>query len=512
MLVPLLYLGLRAVEADLSYSVGLLFRPRTLHLLGNTLWLAAGVWAVATLIATPLAYLTTRTSLARIRFVGLVGVLPLALPAYVLAYAFRAVGGSAGPLSALTGTIYAPISGYAGAVLALGIYTFPYLYLNLRSALLGMDASLEETARSLGLGRSATFWRVVVPQLRPAWLAGSLLVLLHVLGDFGVVSLMRFETFSYALYVQYSSAYDRTYAAWLALMLLGMTSGVLWAEARMLGRMAWYRAGRSAGRPLPMVDLGLWTPLAWLFVGMVVVGTLLLPLATIVYWLVQAKAQVSGFGLAIAHSLQVAAPSAVLAAALTLPIAHLVVRSPSRISRLLERGAYLGYATPPLAFGLAWIFFSLRAFPVAYQTIGLLIVVYALHYVAEGLGPVRTALQQASPRLEEAARSLGKTAWGAFRSVTLPLLRRGLATSAAFVFLAAMKELPLAFLLAPPGFRPLALRVWGFAHEAMFGQAAPYALAIVAVSAVFVGMLIMRQQVFRVPDQGRKAGRTGRTL
>jgi iron(III) transport system permease protein len=169
------------------------------------------------------------------------------------------------------------------------------------------------------------------------------------------------------------------------------------------------------------------------------------------------------------------------------------VRYPSRISKLFERLAWLGYSIPPLALALAFVFFSLSATPWLYQTLIILIFAYAVHFLAEALGPIRSALLQAPPRLEEAARSLGASQWTAFRKITLPLLQSGMIAGASFVFLSCMKELPMAFILSPIGFETLAVNVWSYTNEAMFAYAAPYALTILAFSSVFVGVLFSRE-------------------
>jgi iron(III) transport system permease protein len=216
---------------------------------------------------------------------------------------------------------------------------------------------------------------------------------------------------------------------------------------------------------------------------------------TVGYWMgANPSLPWADLGQALWGSVSASAPAALLAGALALPLAYLSVRRPSRGTKTLERVAYFGYATPPLAFALALVFFTLRTVPPLYQTLALLIIAYALHFLAEAIGPIRTALYQAPPRLEEAARSLGRTPLQAFFAATFPLLRKGLLVSVALVFLSAMKELPLTFLLSPVGFDALALTVWSYANEALFAGAAPFALAIMAVSAAFVGLLLIREK------------------
>ena len=495
--IPLVYLLIRAFQADPDELARLVLRMRNLELLWNTLTLTVGVLGGTAMLAFPLAWLTTRTDLPGRRWLTWLGVLPLAIPGYLMAYALLGATGSQGVLSEIIGVAPDRLSGYTGAWVALSLGTFPYLFLNLRTTLLDLDPALEESAQALGYPRWRIFWEVVLPQLRPAFLAGGLLVGLHVIGDFGVVSLMRFETFSYALYLQYTASYDRIYAAWLAIMLLILTIAILFLEARLLKGLLYHRTGTGARRQAAAVRLGPWRLPSYLFVGSVGLASVVLPVATIAYWMstaTQVGVPWSGLGSALWDSVSASAPAAVLAAMLALPVAYLGVRLPSRITSGLERIAYLGYATPPLAFALALIVFSLQIMPFAYQTLGLLIVAYALHFMAEAIGPIRSSLYQAPPNLEEAARSLGRTPLQAFVSVTLPLLKNGIVVSIAFVFLSAMKELPITFLISPMGFNTLAVRVWGYANEAMLATAAPYALAIMIFSGAFVGLLLVREK------------------
>ena len=196
---------------------------------------------------------------------------------------------------------------------------------------------------------------------------------------------------------------------------------------------------------------------------------------------------------ALWNSASASALAAGLAGTLAVPVAYLSIRHAARWSRTIERIAYFGYATPPLAVALAFVVFSLNAVPGLYHTLALLVFAYALHFLAEAIGPLRTALYQAPANLEEAARLLGLRPLPAFARVVLPLLRRGAIVGVAFVFLSAMKELPLTFLLSPTGFRTLALGVWMNTNEALFSRAAPYALGIILFSSAFVGLLLVQE-------------------
>lgn len=496
--LPLVYLLVRAFEAEGADLVEIVFRLKNLRLLGNTALLVVSVVAVDTLLAVPLAWLTSRTSLKGRRFFTLLGVLPLAIPSYVMAYVLLSLGGDYGAFVHLFGTSIPRLGGYWGALIALSLYTFPYLFLNLRAALFSVDPALEESARSLGCRPWGVFYRVVIPQLRPAFTAGGLLVGLHVLGDFGVVSLMRYETFSYALYVQYDAAFDRVYAAWLALILLILAGGLLYTEARLLRGLRLDRAGGSVSHKGSDIQplLGIWRGVAYLFLAILAFISVVVPIVTVSLWMVKGMdiSLMKDLFKALLSSLLASAPAAVLSACFALPLAYMGVRYPSPFSRLMERVAYIGYATPPLAFALSLIFFVRGAISGLYQTIWVLIYAYTLHFLAEAIGPVRSALYHASPRLEEAARGLGYSALTAFFKATFPLLVRGVTVSVALVFLAVMKELPITFLLAPPGYETLATNVWSYTSEAMFAEAAPYALTLLLFSALFVWVLLIQER------------------
>ncbi|MDR7568808.1 MAG: iron ABC transporter permease [Armatimonadota bacterium] len=487
--VPLVYLLLRALEADPSTLREVVLSSRNALLLRNTLLLAGGTVVGTALLAFLLALLDVRSDLPPL-LTGLVGTLPLAIPEYVGAYAFLAATGPGGTLETLLGIRVPRPGGYWGAVLVLSLFLYPYAFLNLRTALRGVDPSLEESARSLGYGPWAAFARAVLPQLKPALSAGGLLVGIHALADFASVGLLRYETFSYAIYLQYSAAFERTYAAWLALLLIGLVAGMLWTEARVVRGVRVARTGVGAQRVFRRATLGPWRWAAYGYVLALGFTSIGVPVVVLAHWMLRGPGGEAGMAGALAGTLRLAVPTALSAVVLALPIAYWSVRYPSPASAAAERVAYFGYATPPLAFALAVIFFTLRTTPALYQTLPLLIGAASLHFLSEAIGPIRAGLYQAPPHLEEAARSLGYDPVSAFLRVTFPLLRTGLLAGFALVFLSVAKDLALTTLLSPPGYTTLAVRVWGYASDAMFERAAPHGLAMIGLGVAAVGVLI----------------------
>lgn len=491
MLLPMVYLVARAFEADAATLGEVVFRARNLRLLLNTLALTACVLAATTAIALPLAWLVTRSDLGFRRLHSVLGVLPLAVPGYVMAYALIGLSGYYGFANQLFGLRLPRPEGLWGAAIALSLYTFPYLFLNLRAALLGLDPSLEESARCLGRSPWATFRTVTLPHLVPALLAGWLVIGLYVLGDFGVIALMRYEVFSYAIFTQYSAAFDRVYAAWLSLMLMAVTLSFILIEAR-LRRGRYTRTGKGTVRPPSPVALGRFRPVAWLFLALVYCASLGLPLIVLAYWMAQsgATADLAEVVRAFERTALTAAPAALLATSLALPVVYLTVRFPSPAASVIDRLVYVGYAVPPLAFALSMVFFALRAAPFLYQTLTLLIFAYAMTFLALAMGPLRSRMLQIGPKLEEVSRSLGHGPVRSFALVTLPLLRRPMLAAGLLVFISVVKELPITFLLSPTGHTTLSMAVFSRTSEGMMAEAAPYALMIVVFSSFFVGLIL----------------------
>jgi len=501
MVLPLAYLVLRTLGAG-SEAWEILFRVRTLEILLRSVLLMLAVTGASVAISVPLAWLTVRTDMPWRRLWTVLTILPLVIPSYVGGLVVVAALGPRGMLqqflSGPFGVERLPeIYGFPGAMLTLTLLSYPYILLSVRGALWGLDPALEDTSRSLGNGPWATFRRVTLPQLRPAIAAGALLVALYTLSDFGAVSLLRYETFTWAIYLQYEAAFDRTLAAALSLVLVAVALSLLVAEARSRGRSRYYRATVGTARPASVVPLGRWRWPAFAFCGAIVFFALVVPMSVLGYWLVRGMLAGEPLQLvwgAALNSVYVSALATVAAVLAALPVAFLVVRHPGWFSTLMERITYMGFALPALVVALALVFFGANYATPLYQTLALLIFAYVVLFLPTALGAIKTSLLQVNPRLEEAARSLGRTSFQAFGTVTLPLVRSGILAGAALLFLVCMKELPATLILGPIGFSTLATSVWSATSGAFFAQAAAPALLLILVTSLPMAFIVLRER------------------
>ena len=482
MLLPLSHLVMRASEAEDPW--GLVTTGRAWQAMGRTLVLAAIVTAAATVLGVAMAWVLERTDVPGRNWLGVLAAVPLVVPTYVLAVAFKDAFGPSPLLVELPGAV-----GLRGAWLALALATYPYVLLIVRASLATVDPALEEAARSLGDSERRVFARVVAPMLRPAVGAGGLLVFLYTLSDFGAVAILRYETLTVAIFSEYRSSFDRSRPAVLGVLLIALTLLALAAERRVRGRTPAARAVAGT-RPAHRRALGRWRwPVAGAVAAVPVLGAGV-PIGVLLY-----RASLgSGSGertsilwKALSTSGALSLTAAAVAVLLAIPVGVLVVRFRSKASTAIEGAAMAGYALPGLVVALALVFFAARYVPVVYQTPTLVVIAYVIRFYPEALGAARASIANVDPALEEVARTLGDTPGRALRRVTVPLVRGGLGAGGGLVFLTAMKELPATLLLRPAGVDTLATRVWTGAAEGFYRQAAPAALLLVLVSALALG-------------------------
>jgi iron(III) transport system permease protein len=476
---PLAYLVVRGL-AERGTVRAVWASEDTLGPLARSLTLGVAVAAAAAALGTTLAWLVARTDLPGRRVARLLLPLPLVMPSFIAAFALLAAfapGGLLAGLLAPLGVQRLPaFEGFWGALYVLTLFTYPYVYLPVAARLGQLPASLEESARLLGRGPAGAFRTVVLPQAAPAVWAGTLLVFLYTISDFGAVQLMRYQTLTSSIYA--SRVFDRTGALAQSLLLGLLAVAVVAAERSVTRGQRGARLERRGSRPL-RVPLGRWKAPAAALVAGVVGLALLAPVGVLGFWAVRgalagstrAGALVGDLGglAGPARNTAVLATVAALAALLAvLPVAYLTTRHASRLAGGANAVIVGGFALPGL-------------------------VAYVVHFGSQALRAAQVAVAAVPARLDDAARTLGAGRVRRLRTVELPLALPGLLAGGGLVLLSTMKELPATLLLAPPGFETLATKIWNATEDAFLADASLAALLLLLLSGVLTWLLVVRR-------------------
>lgn len=484
-LIPGFYLVLRAGDAGRSELLRILTESRVGELLANSLALVAAVTALACVVGVGLAFLVERTDLAGRRLWRAALALPLAVPSYVAAYAW-------------VSTVRA--QGFWWAVLILGLGTYPYVFLSVSAALRRANQNADDVGRTLGLTGWQVFRRVTFPHLRPSMAAGALLVATYALSDFGAVSLLRYDSFTRAIFMSYRASFDRTTAAVLALVLMACTLAITWAEIRMRGRAG--TSDATVHRDQQRVHLRGWATPATLTAGLVLVLSLGYPLAVVAGWsFVGRSAGIDWPDLASAawSTVWICTVAAAVIVLVCLPVGWLTGRSRSRASAWTQHSLYVAHALPGLVVALALVFFSVRFLEPWYQRVPVLILAYLVLFAPLAVGSIRSAVLQSSPALEDVSSTLGLAPVATFLRVTMPLAAPGVLSGFVLVLLTAMKELPATLLLKPTGVDTLATRLWMHTDNLSYAAAAPYGVALVLTAILATLALTLTERGRRTP-------------
>lgn len=465
-LAPLAVLAFLAAHAELTLGAS------NAAIIANSVLLTGLTVLGAVALGVPLAVATTYANLPGRRLWLALLAAPLAMPSYLGAFAYFAAFGSGGTLDTLTGLPTPNLHGLVGATVVMTLYTYPFVLLTTRAALRHLDPAMLDAARTLGLPPVRALLRVVLPRARNGIAAGALLVALYTLSDFGTPAILRLDTFTRMIFVEYN-AFGLDRAALLSLQLLALVAVVLWLESRF---------GAERERPTRTARLNLGH--AWRAVTMVAAIVLMLAALGLPLLVFGTYLWLEGPGeFELVHAWQSAYAAGLAAAAaviVALPVAY--AAGLGRGGRLLERLAHLGFGVPGIVMATALVFVGLRIGPL-YQTLALLVVGYVLRFLPLAVGSLRTRLARIEHHQIAAARSLGARPSEAFRRITLPLALPGIVAGAALVFLEAMRELPATLLLQPTGFETLATYLWRVYEAGYLGRGAIPALLLVLISA-----------------------------
>jgi iron(III) transport system permease protein len=484
----------------------------------NTLALVALVGIGVAFGGTAAGWLVARRRFPGSRFLEWSLLLPLAMPSYVMAYAYTDFLDYAGPVQTALRTAFhwsrgdywfPDIRSLPGAATMFVFALYPYVYLLARTAFVERPPVLIEAARTLGLNRRQAFWRVELPLARPAIAGGVALALMETLADYGTVAYFAVDTFTTGIYRAWFSLGDRVAAAQLATALLVFVVAAVMLERASRGAMRTHGGARSRrvaqAAEIRLTGVRAWTATALcvipLLTGFVVPLALLLRLA-----LGESELELTArfFGWAW-NSLRVSGTAAVLAVVLATLVAYAVRLAPGFVTRAGSRVLTLGYAVPgtvlavgvllPLGAVDAWTVEAAHRTGVGHPgllltgTVFALVYAYLVRYFAVAWNGIEPGFARVTPAMDDAARSLGVGAWRTLVRVHAPLLGRSGAAALLLVFVDVMKELPATLVLRPFNFDTLATQTYLLAKDERLAEASLPSLAIVAVGLVPITVL-----------------------
>lgn len=484
------------------------------ELITNSLLLALAVGTGVIIVGTVCAWLTANHEFpGRATFEWLL-ILPLAMPAYVMAYTYTDVLQFAGPLQgALRETFgwqskadywFPEIRSLGGAALMLVFVLYPYVYVLARVAFLEQSASLAEAGRTFGYHRLAVFWRISLPLARPAIAAGAALALMETLADYGTVSYFGVPTFTTGIFNAWFSQGDRMSAGKLATILLAFVAIVLTLEYAARRRSRFHQASGKRTARVPFTGAAKWLAAIAcalpLLLGFAIPTLILLKLA-----IAEGDATFGTrfIGLA-ANSFGIAASTAAIAVLVALLLAYGARLARNRLNIIANRVVALGYAIPGTVIAVGILIPVTRldrtlvdllekltghSVPLLLTgSVAALVYAYLIRFLAVALQSVEAGLTRITPHMDDAARSLGHNKAAVAWRVHVPLLRGSLATAALLVFVDVMKELPATLVLRPFNFDTLAVQAYNLAMDERLTEASTASLAIVAVGLIPVVM------------------------
>lgn len=498
--------------------------------IANTLCLLAGVSVMVIFGGVSTAWLVTTCRFPGQRMFEWTLILPLAVPAYIMAYAYTDLLQFTGPvqtwLRAVTGWHareywFPEIRSVGGAIVMLGLVLYPYVYLVVRAAFLEQSVGIMEVGRTLGYGAWGSFFRIALPLVRPAIVAGTTLALMETLADFGTVSYFAVPTFTTGIYRAWLSMGDRVAAAQLSAMLLCFVVLLLLLERWSRGRARYYnKGGRLRDTRYQLRGIAAWTATLIcsvpLLLGFLLPAGLLLRMA-----LTESGGHFGARFIALTlNSVTLAGVTAAAAVVLALIMAYAMRLRPGPAVQAANRLAGLGYAVPGavIAIGIlvpvarldnaldAWMRanFDISTGLLLTGSIFALVYAYLVRFLAVALQTVEAGLTKITPSMDEAARSLGVGPVGTLIKVHGPLMRGTLLTAALLVFVDVLKELPATFMMRPFNFDTLAVQAYNLAADERLAEAAVPALAIVAVS--LLPLIFLSRRIARGSANRRKAG------
>ncbi|TXR53618.1 ABC transporter permease [Reinekea thalattae] len=483
--------------------------------LKNSFYLSIGVSAGVLVIGVSTAWLTSQYHFLGSRLLNLLLMLPMAIPAYIIAYSYTGLLDFSGPVQQWIRTSFdlrygdywfPQIRSLGGAIWMLIFVLYPYVFLLARAAFLSQSSSLAAASRSLGNSGWSTFWRINLPLARPAIVAGVSLVLMETLADYGTMQYFGIPTFTTGIFRTYYGLGNLAAAAQLASLLLSAIALLIWLEKYSRRKQQYFNNTEAAAQPAKISLSPLAGALAFSWCLLPVLFGFVIPVCLLLVWCLQYVEQfTASFFILAWNSLMLAAVAALIATAIALLLAYAERFNRSRLTQASVQVASLGYALPGtiIAIGVltsfAWLdhqlvpllsgLFSKDLGLLFSGTLMALLFAYCVRFMAMPLGAARSALAQIKPSIDQSAKTLGKNTAQTLYQIHMPLLKGSLLTAFLMVFVDVLKELPATLILRPFNFNTLAVRAYELASDERLYEAAPAALTIVLVGLIPVYLL-----------------------
>ncbi|MCH2207838.1 MAG: iron ABC transporter permease [Lentisphaerales bacterium] len=457
----------------------------------GSLLLAFSTGIAGGLIGVPAAYFLSRYELPFSKVWVVVFTLPLVMPSYISAYSYLAALGKMGFFEELFGFAF-PIAmkeTLFGSWLSMTMVNFPFVFLMTYAALLNLPASIEESALTLGFSKRQIFFKIIFPNIKVPVISGMLLIALYSLSDFGTPAIMNYRTLTFEIF-KYWDIGRFSHSSLYALVLILLAFIILGAEG-LINRNSHFQLKNKNCKPVRKERLSLkGTSAVLAFLFSIFSVSILLPVFNVLYWALQGREKfaVSNYlGPATYNSVVLALLTAGFALFFAFPFAWLAVREKGKLAYVADRVSFLGNMLPGVVIALAlvsfFVSFRIGNFTI-YHTLAMPVFGCAIRFLPQAVSSLKTSLVQINPSLEEAAVSLGKSPWQAFKSVTLPLIKPGTLAAFALVFITTIKELPITLMLSPPGKRYLTQNIWDFIDEAEYSRVAVPAMMLLIISSL----------------------------
>jgi iron(III) transport system permease protein len=483
------------------------------RLLLNSFWLALGVATSSAALGVSLAWFTAVYDFPGRKIFSWGLLLPLAFPAYVLAFVTLGLFDFTGPVQTSlrswfgTEMFWFPnVRSRMGVIIVMTLAFYPYVYLLARNAFLTQGKRSLEAAQSLGLNSTQGFFKVALPMARPWIASGVMLVLMETLADFGTVAVFNYDTFTTAIYKAWFSMFSLSAASQLASLLIIIIFVLIVIEQKFRSRIRYAETKQSSRMP-PIILTGWKSWAVTGFASATLFFAFLLPITQLFIWATQTFAEefnsrYLGF---LWHSLILSVFSALFICAVSILMIYSVRRHPDIVPRIAVRIATIGYALPGvvLAVGiyvpLAWVdnwfsqmamqLFSIETGFLFQGTFVVMLIAYMTRFMAVGYNPIDSAMQRVTLSIDEASMGLGVSGWSMLQKVHLPILKGGIFTAATLVFVDVMKEMPITLMTRPFGWDTLSVRIFEMTSEGEWEQAALPAVVLVLTGLIPIIML-----------------------